>query len=86
MKLTSILRFCALLPFSLPVLLFFGLSFAFANTAVSQKPVADMIISGGQVATMDAARPLVESVAIKNGRILAVGSDLTIAKLSLIHI
>ena len=80
MKLTSILRFCALPPFSLPVLLFFGLSFAFANTAVSQKPVADMIISGGQVATMDAARPLVESVAIKNGRILAVGSDLTIAK------
>ena len=50
------------------------------ESAHSQDQVADLIISGGQVATMDAARPKAESIAIANGRILAVGSDVAVAK------
>ena len=48
--------------------------------ASSQAPMADLVISGGEVATMDEAFPTAESIAIKDGRILAIGTEKTIAK------
>ena len=45
-----------------------------------QPPVADLIITGGNVVTMDAARPTATAIAIKDGRILAVGSDAAVVK------
>lgn len=41
----------------------------------SQNPRADVIITGGHIATMDEQRPLASAVAIKDGRFMAVGSD-----------
>ena len=38
-------------------------------------PVADTVYLGGNVVTMDAAQPRVRAVAVKGGKILAVGSD-----------
>lgn len=47
-----------------------------------QTPEADVIITGGKVATMDAARPKAEAVAIRGQRILQVGSNESIRKLA----
>lgn len=38
-------------------------------------PPADLIISGARIRTVDAGRPLVSAVAIRDGRIVATGSD-----------
>lgn len=46
-----------------------------AACRASQKPAADLIISGGQVWTGVADQPLAESVAILGERIVAVGRD-----------
>ncbi len=40
----------------------------------SGEPVADQMFSGGPIVTMDAARPAAEAVAVRDGKILAVGS------------
>ena len=53
-----------------------GLCFTAAFGQTDQQ--ADLIITGANVATMDAARPHAQGIAIKDGRILAVGSDQTI--------
>ena len=46
------------------------------GTEVTPKlePQADLIITGGEIATMDQAIPTVDAIAIANGRILAIGS------------
>ncbi|MEE2826345.1 MAG: amidohydrolase [Planctomycetota bacterium] len=49
---------------------------------LAQSPTADLILIGGQVATMDPARPRVEAIAIKGERILAVGSNEEIQRYS----
>ena len=59
----------------------FGLSYALAGCGLSttggtqDTGQADMIISNGRIATQDGARSFASSVAIKDGRFLAVGSD-----------
>ena len=35
---------------------------------------ADLVLSGGTLLTMDPARPIAEAMAVRDGRILAVGS------------
>jgi len=40
---------------------------------------ADLVLRGGHVHTMDAARTRAEAVAVANGRIVAVGSDAALA-------
>jgi predicted amidohydrolase YtcJ len=47
-------------------------SVALASTAVAQE-IADTIYSGGPVLTINDAQPTAEAVAVKDGRILAVG-------------
>ena len=42
---------------------------------------ADLILSGGAVYTVDDARPWAEAVAVRNGRIAAVGSDADVRQL-----
>jgi predicted amidohydrolase YtcJ len=41
---------------------------------------ADLVLTGGRVATMDAARRFVSAVAVRDGRIVAVGPDATVAE------
>ena len=59
-------------------LLLVGLLFAGDLTAQQQQ--ADLILKGGNVATMDVAQPKAEAIAVKSGRILAVGSNSAIEK------
>lgn len=42
---------------------------------------ADLILTHGQVRTLDPAQPLAEAVAVRDGRIVAVGSEASIAAL-----
>lgn len=44
------------------------------------RPAADTIVTGARVYTVDAARPWAEAVAVKDGRLLAVGSAKEIAR------
>ncbi len=46
----------------------------------AQQPVAELVITGGKVATMELAQPDAQAIAIADGRILAVGSDAAIEK------
>lgn len=39
------------------------------------RPVADLVLTNGTIYTVDAANTIVEALAIKNGRIMATGSD-----------
>ncbi len=45
-------------------------------------PQADLIITGGNVITMDTAMPGAQAVAVKFGRILAVGADAEVKRLT----
>jgi len=56
--------------------------FVFACTPADaqEPPFADLVIVHGHVWTVDAERPRAEAVAIRDGRIVAVGSDAEIAK------
>ncbi len=56
------------------------LAFSFLSTAVLQGQTADLVITDAQIVTMDQSRANAEAVAIKNDRILAVGSDAEILK------
>lgn len=42
---------------------------------------ADLVLTGGRIATMDAARSFVSALAIRDGRIIAVGPDATVSSL-----
>ncbi|WP_170476937.1 amidohydrolase [Ruegeria arenilitoris] len=50
-----------------------------ASTPVVSQQVADRIYSGGPILTIDDERPTVEAVAVRDGRILAVGAQDEIA-------
>jgi predicted amidohydrolase YtcJ len=59
-----------------------GILFAAAlSAAVPSKP-ADLILTSGKIWTGDAARPEAQALAVRGGRILAVGSDPEIRKLA----
>lgn len=46
----------------------------------NEKVYADLMISNGKIATLDERGTMAEAVAVKDGKILAVGSDEDIAK------
>jgi hypothetical protein len=50
----------------------FGLSFMSSGAAAQSSNVADAIYVGGDIVTIDEARPTAEALAIKNGKILFV--------------
>ncbi len=41
---------------------------------------ADLVLTGGRISTMDAARNVAQAVAVREGRIVAVGSDATVTQ------
>lgn len=47
-------------------------------TTAADRP-ADLVLRGGRVATMDAARRFVSAIAVRDGRIVAVGPDAAVA-------
>lgn len=49
--------------------------------ALQMKQTADQIFSGGPIVTMDTSQPSAESIAVRNGKILAVGSQAEIEQL-----
>ena len=42
---------------------------------------ADLVLRGGRIATMDAARTVAAALAVRDGRIVAVGSDASVGAL-----
>lgn len=48
--------------------------------AALPRPVADLVLKNGSVATMDASRSWAQAVAVRDGRIVFVGTDLEAAK------
>ncbi len=52
----------------------FAAAISFSATCALTEQIADRIYSGGPIITMNDALPSVQAVAVKNGRILAVGS------------
>jgi predicted amidohydrolase YtcJ len=57
-----------------------ALVFGFASSALAQQ-IADRIFLGGPVLTMDDSTPRAEAVAVKDGKIIAVGSETDVLKL-----
>ena len=49
-------------------------------TAATDRP-ADLVLTGGAIATMDPARSMVSAIAVTDGRIVAVGSDAAVGGL-----
>ena len=45
-----------------------------------QREAADLVLIGGEIYTVDAATPRAEAVAIRDGRIIAVGGEAEISK------
>lgn len=59
-----------------PSLLISGLLLATGAAPTSaQEPPADLVLTGGTIHTVDAARPQAEAVAVRDGRIVFVGSE-----------
>ena len=54
------------------LLLFLGLA---STGAVAATPKADLVFTNGKIVTLEAKQPQVTAVAVKDGRILALGSD-----------
>ena len=46
----------------------------------STDDVADLVLSGGHIVTMDEGQPMVQAVAVRGDRIVAVGTDEAIQK------
>ncbi|MCZ6597545.1 MAG: amidohydrolase [Planctomycetota bacterium] len=57
-----------------PPLAFLGAA-CLAGCAVTDSEPADLILHGGDVWTVDASRPTAEAIAVRDGRIVLVGSD-----------
>ena len=56
------------------------LSLALTVAAVYAQPPADLIVRNGRIATMEAAQPMVQAVAIGNGVILGLGTNNQVAR------
>src|SRR5687767_3558617 len=50
-----------------------------AVSATPEQP-ADLVLDGGRIATLDAARSWASALAVRDGQIVAVGSDRAIAR------
>ena len=61
------------------VLVIFVLSFTSACDTLEPGPVADLVLRGGKVVTVDTLLPEAEAIAVKGDTIIAVGSDEDIA-------
>ncbi|MGH9390076.1 MAG: amidohydrolase family protein [Vicinamibacteria bacterium] len=59
-----------------------GLSLAACGGPIPEVLVADTVLVNGNIITVDPEDAIVQAVAIKNGRILAVGTDAEIRKLA----
>ena len=59
----------------------FLITLAILGTVPAYGQVADKIFLGGSIVTVNDAKPLADAVAIKDGKILAVGSKEEVAKL-----
>ena len=59
-----------------------GVLLATARSAHAQEPIADLIFTNGKIITVDDRFAIAEAVAIKGERIIAVGKNQDIAKLS----
>ncbi|MAG63659.1 amidohydrolase [Candidatus Woesearchaeota archaeon] len=57
-----------------------GMGLAAGQAHGSQVPVADTVLTGGPISTLSVADPEVRALAIKDGRITAVGSETEIAR------
>jgi predicted amidohydrolase YtcJ len=62
-----------------PVVL--SVALAAAVSARAAEPPADLVLRGGVVHTVDVARPRAEAVAVRDGRVVAVGTDADVAAL-----
>jgi predicted amidohydrolase YtcJ len=52
-----------------------------AALAACAAPPADLVLRGGRIRTQDRAHPLAEALAVRDGRLVAVGSDANVAAL-----
>src|SRR5690242_6120988 len=50
-------------------------SFLFIASAASAAPTADLVLLHGKLVTLEAKQPTAEALAVKDGRIVAIGSD-----------
>ena len=57
------------------LMLFAALAIVAIAPAHAQAPAADTILVNGKVITLDGAASIVEAIAIRDGKILAVGSN-----------
>ena len=55
------------------------LACALSGISACAQEIADTIYTGGPILTIDDARPTAESVAVKDGRILAVGDAASVS-------
>ena len=61
----------------------FALVLAFASSSALAQPLtADLVLHGGKVVTLDKRSTIAQSVAIRDGRFLAVGSDAQVKRLA----
>lgn len=44
-------------------------------TTLGGQPEADLVLRGGKIHTLDASNRVVSSIAVREGKVLAVGSD-----------
>lgn len=58
------------------------LATALAFASLEAMAGADMVLLNGKVFTADKARPMVQAIAVENGKVLAVGSDAEISALA----
>src|SRR5690606_21410074 len=68
-------RKCIIFPHSLAVIFIGFCVLLFTYGCSSFQPVPDTILFNGKLITMDSAASLVEAVAIRNGKIIALGDD-----------
>lgn len=59
--------------------LFGGLVLSLTACAALAAPTADLVLEHGNIVTLEAAQPTAQALAVKGGRILALGSDADIA-------
>jgi len=55
-------------------------SLLISNVTIAQERIADLVLVGGNIYTVDQARPVAEAIAISKRRILAVGSNELVQK------
>ncbi|EEF63011.1 amidohydrolase [Pedosphaera parvula] len=62
------------------VSLFLGVLSFFPNPAAAQDQQADLIVQNAAITTLDPAQPIAQALAVKDGKIVAVGTDESVLK------